>query len=178
MNIKKQNPQLAFCGMMASISVLLALMMNVLRSNTLILLLLMSLIICIVTQRVGVIYAFCTAAVTAAIMLLVTWNYAYIMEYVLLFGTYPAIKYILEDKIKSIKTERMIKLLYFFCISVLFMLAAVYLFGGTKLFGEWFSGNVLVPYVLIAAMTALAMLYDIILTRVIYIYNRRFGIKF
>lgn len=172
-----RNNKIAFCGIMAALSVLLAVMMNILQHNTLVLLLIMSLIICIVTQRAGVVFAFCTAAVTCLMMLLVTWNYVYIAEYLLLFGTYPAVKYIMETKIKNIKTERIIKLLYFFCISVLFMVAAVYLFGGAKLFGEWFSKSILTPYALIVAMTALAVLYDIVLTRVIYIYNRRFGAR-
>ena len=58
------------------------------------------------------------------------------------------------------------------------MLAAVYLFGGAKFFGEWFSKSALTPYALIVVTAALAWVYDYILTWVIYVYNRRFGTKF
>lgn len=178
MEIKNKNPRLTFCGIMTAVSAVLAVLMNFLPFNTVFLLVIMSLVICVVVQKTGTLYALCTAAATSVVMLLVTWRYATVAEYVLLFGTYPAVKFIIEDKIKDAKKEKILKTVYFCFISVLFMLAAVYLFGGVNFFGEWFSKSVLTPYVLIVVTAALAWVYDYILTWVIYVYNRRFGTKF
>ena len=172
------NPKLAFSGMMTAVSAVLALMMNFLPFNTIFLLIIMSLLICVVTQKAGVVYALCTAAATSLIMLLLTWQYAAVAEYVLMFGTYPVIKYIIESKINNVKTERTVKTLYFAFASVLFMLAAVYLFGGAEFWGEWFSKSVVIPYLLIVVMVLAAWVFDIVLTQIIYVYNRMFGRRF
>ena len=178
MGNNNRNPILSFCGIMTAISAVLALMMNFLPFNTVFLLILMSVVICVVTQKTGALYAFCTALAVSLIMLLVTWQYASVTEYVLLFGTYPIVKYIIESKIKSNRSEKFVKTVYFAFVSVLFMLASAYFFGGAEFWGDWFSKSVIIPYALVAVMIALEWVYDLVLTQIIYIYNRKFGRRF
>lgn len=173
-----KNPALAFCGIMTAISAVLAMLINVLPFNTVFLLALMSLVVCIVTQKSGIFYAFGTVLATSLIMFIVTWQYAALAEYILIFGTFPIIKYLIENKNFAVSIERIIKTVHFAFVSVIFILITVYVFGGAQFWGEWFSKSSIMPYILIIALVILLWIYDIALTRIIYIYNRKFSGRF
>ncbi len=167
------NKNLSFCGMMTAVSAVLALLINVLPFNTIFLLILMSLIVCITVQRSGVGYALCTATATALILAFVAGRPDTAIVYALVFGTYPAVKYVIETRVKSVKLGDILKIVYYVLVSAAYTALVFLVLGDIKEGLEKIHG--LVPYVLPVVCVVAMWVYDWVLTRVIWFFNKRFG---
>lgn len=138
----KYSGNMSFCGMMTAISVVLVLMMRILPFNKMVLLFGMSLVMCIITQRAGVLWATGSFAVTSFLMFFLTGRYVELLEYFILFGSYPIVKYIIENKIANFKTDKLIKSIYFIVIGCMFFYIADKYLGGEAVLGKWCNGGV------------------------------------
>lgn len=165
---------LSFCGIMAALISVLGIVANVMQFNTLFFLALMSLIMCIVTQKTGVLYAICTSLATSVLLFVFTWNKMIAVEYFVFFGTYPVIKFIIESKIKNRNAEKLVKVAFFAADSAVIVLLAELVLGGASFWGEWYNGGWMntICFVVVAL---LEVVYDVILSYVIYLFNKRFN---
>lgn len=165
---------LSFCGIMAALSCVLGVAANVMQFSTLFFLAVMSLIMCIVTQKVGIAYAICTSFVTSALLFVFTWNKIIALEYFALFGTYPIIKYAFESKIKSVNTQKFAKTVFFVIDSAIIVLLAELVLGGAAFWGDWYATGWL-SVLCFAVIALLEAVYDVVLSYVIYLFNKKFN---
>lgn len=168
------NKRLAFCGIMTAVSIVLILILNVVEFNTLFILILMSLIISVIMEKYGALWAGMSFVATTLIMLFVTWKYDIVMEYFFIFGSFPVIKYVIENKRMKISKERLIKLGYMFVMSVIFTVAVIKLIGGEAYLGELYNATELMPYIMVVAIVIFWSAYDYILSFVINFYHKKF----
>ncbi len=165
---------ITFCGIMSALMVVLAIAASIMQFSTLFFLVVLSLIMCVVTQRAGAMYGFVTCAVTFGLMFLFSWDKIFAVEFGLIFGSYPVVKFIVESKIKSTKTEKIIKTVYFAVISAVFVLLAELVFGGAAFWGEWYTAR----WMGIACgvvLTVMMLVYDAVLSYAIYLFNKKFN---
>lgn len=167
--------KISLCGIMAAFVVILGVMANVLQFNTLFFLVAMSLVMCIVTQKVGVCYALCTSIVSSILLFVFTWNKIFALEYLILFGTYPVVKYVIESKIKNGKAEKTAKALFYLMNSAIIVFMAEFVFGGKIFWGDWYDEGWLSAVICFAAITVLEMAYDMVLSYAIYLFNKKFN---
>ncbi len=167
------NKKLSFCGMMTALSAVLAMLMNVLPFNTLFLLVLMSLIICITVQSSGMVMGLCTAAATTVVMIFVTGRLDVAILYLLVFGTYPVAKYLIESKVKHFRIGDVLKVIYYFAVSSAYAAFVFFMLGDIR--NELKEIHEYLPYAIPLAGTAAMWIYDWVLTKIIWAYNKRFG---
>ncbi len=96
-----------------------------------------------------------------------------VLPFVLFFGHYPIFKYFIE-KIRKPAMEILLKLTAFNFSGLLW-----YLLFKTTVFSmipARFTGNGLIPLVLIAALQVLFFIYDYVFSRLLFYYETRMGI--
>ncbi|MBP3347299.1 MAG: hypothetical protein J6L92_00915 [Clostridia bacterium] len=169
------NKRLAFCSMMAALCGILGIAANYIRFNTAFFLLAMSLVMCIVTQRAGALYSAMTCIAAGALVMLVTGNYILAAEFVLLFGSYPVFKYVIETGIINVKVERVVKFLYYAVVAAVWITLTELFFGGAAFWGQWYAKHPMMKIVCFVAMIILEAVYDVVLTYLIFIFNKRFN---
>lgn len=166
--------KISLCGIMTAFVVVLGIMANVLQFNTLFFLVVMSLVMCVVTQKVGVCYALCTSIVSSVLLFVFTLDKVFVLEYLVLFGTYPVVKYAIESNIKNNKVETVVKFLYCIINSVIIVLLSEFVFGGKLFWGDWYVAGWMsaICFVIIAI---LEMAYDVFLSYAVYLFNKKFN---
>ncbi len=174
MNVSLSNKKLSICSITAAVVCVMGILAGILQFNTLFMLIATSLVMCFLTQKVGVGYSLLTALVSSALLFLLTWDKVYAVESAILFSTYPAVKYLIESKISSRTAEYIVKILYFAVISIAFVIIAEAFFGGTEFWGEWYNG-ILAKVIISAALIVAQIVYDILLSYAIYLLNKKFN---
>ena len=177
-NYNNKNNKIAFSGIMVGITLLLAMLVRIFPFNKMFLLFAMSLIICIVTQKAGILWGLGAFASSSFLIFIFSGRYEIFVGYVLLFGSFPIVKFLIESNTKNQKLEKIIKTVFFALISF----AAVYIveksFGGASFWGAWYSKSNMMPFVAGIVLIVMEWIYDIILTYAIFFYNKRFNGRF
>lgn len=166
--------KISLCGVMSAFIVVLGVMANVLQFNTLFFLVAMSLVICVVTQKVGGCYALCTSIVSSVLLFVFTWNKIFALEYLILFGTYPIVKYAVESEKRKRKVENIVKIIYFMINSAIIVFLAEFVFGGKAFWGDWYVEGWM-SAICFAAVAVLEIVYDVFLSYAVYLFNKKFN---
>ena len=85
MNLSLSNKKLSICSITAAVVCVMGILAGILQFNTLFMLIATSLVMCFLTQKVGVGYSLLTALVSSILLFLLTWDKVYAVESAILF---------------------------------------------------------------------------------------------
>ena len=168
----KKSKQIAFCGMLAALSIALMFLGSIIWAFTYIAPLLCSLIMIIINKSIGRGYSLSTYAAVGIISLIFLPDKECALTYIFFFGYYTIIKEDLE-KIKSRLGSLAIKLLIFNSGIILSQLILIYAFGipFDDFLGKW--GAV----ILLALANLIFFIYEKMLNSMIFIYDKKYQKK-
>ena len=135
--------------------------------------------IAIVCEEAGVRYGGCVYAAVTFLSFLLIPDKEPVIIFMLLFGLYPVLKSVLDERKNKILKKRFIqtgiKLIYINASCAVYFFAAVYLLGVPK---ESFNiGELYLPWIFLLFGNVICMMYDVALTGVTALYRLKFREK-
>ena len=159
--------KVAFGGIATAFSVAVLYMASVLPTLKLALCAITSVIICICAIKYNLSGALMVYAATSAVSVLILPNKMIALAYFVVFGNYPIVKSIVEQKNISLAKERILKVILYL------IYATLLIFGINLLFSD-----IIMPYsygVMYVVVVVCAIVYDIGISVVLSEISRRFS---
>lgn len=125
--INKSSEHLAITGILLAFNAIIMLLINYIPTNTIALMTISSLFVAVSIIESEIKYGsvFCLASIFFAFILIS--NKLHFIVYLLTFGNYGIVKYLIESKIKNIKIQYITKLLYSVCMFIaLFIISTAF----------------------------------------------------
>lgn len=170
MSKNKSASSVAFGGIISALAVLLMFFTGVFPFATYALPALAGLLLVVIVIDHGMKWAWCVYAAISALAILITPDREAAVMFVLFFGYYPILKSLLE-RIRFRVTEYILKFALFNAAMVISYLLIIYVLGIPDILDEFGELGKYGVWIMLGLGNIVFILYDITISRLIYIYT-------